>query len=83
MEYRDIRMVRVPQAIVLLGEKKSSFYAKVIAGLMPRPIKIGAKAAALPDYEIRAVNTARIRGVSDEELRALVADLHEARKTAS
>ena len=79
MQATETRLVRMPEVLNFTGEKKSAFYAKAAAGLMPRPIRIGAKIVAVPEYELRAVNAARIRGASESELRALVADLHARR----
>jgi prophage regulatory protein len=51
---------------------------------MTRPVKIsGARAAGWPQHEISAVIDARIAGASDDEIRALVERLHEARKSAA
>jgi prophage regulatory protein len=83
MQVIENRLVRMPEVFAAMGEKKSSYYVKMAAGLMPRSIKIGAKAAAIPEYEIRAVNAARIRGATEAELRALVADLHARRAQAA
>ena len=79
MQSAETRLVRMPEVFNFTGEKKSAFYAKAAAGLMPKPIKIGSKITAIPEYELRAVNAARIRGASESELRALVADLHARR----
>ncbi len=83
MQTVDNRLIRMPQVLDAMGEKKSRFYALAQAGLMPRPIKIGTQAAVLPEYEVRAVNAARIRGATEAELRAVVADLHARRTLAA
>lgn len=70
-------LLQVRQAQTAAGYKsKSSFYTDVAAGLMVRPVKIGARAAALPAHEVEAINAARIAGKTPDEIRALVARLH-------
>jgi prophage regulatory protein len=76
-------LVRVNETCTLTGEKRSTYYAKAANGLMPKPIKIGPRAAAVPASEIAAINAARIRGAGDDEIRALVAELHAQRAGAA
>lgn len=75
-----INMVRTPAAFKRMGVGKSQGYVRVQQGLLPRPVKIGARSSALPDTEIDAVIRAQIAGASNDELRRLVASLHTARK---
>ena len=58
---------------------RSTFYAQVHLGLLPKLVKLGQRAAGLPDYEVKAIANARIAGKSDDEIRALVQRLHAAR----
>jgi prophage regulatory protein len=74
-------LMRLEQALQYTGEKRSSYFAKAAAGLMPRPVKIGARATAIPMRELEAVNAARIAGQTDEEVRTLVASMHAERTT--
>lgn len=62
------------------GLGRSSVFSYVEKGLLTRQIKCGARSAGWPDYEILEINRARIAGKSDDEIRQLVASLHEARK---
>jgi prophage regulatory protein len=50
---------------------------------MPKPIKIGPRAVAVPETEVAAVNTAVIRGAGEAEIRRLVTDLHAQRTVAA
>jgi predicted DNA-binding transcriptional regulator AlpA len=77
------RLIRMPEVLDATGEKKSSYYQKMAAGLAPRTIKLSTHAAAVPMSEIRAFNAARIRGAGEAELKALVADLHARRVLAA
>jgi prophage regulatory protein len=79
MESQLHALLRINAACALTGDTRSTYYAKAANGLMPKPIKIGPRAAALPAREIAAVNAARIRGASDADLKQLVTDLHAQR----
>lgn len=62
------------------GLKRPTLYEHMAKGLFPRPIKIAAKLAVWPKDEVAQINAARIRGATDDEIRALVIELTEARK---
>lgn len=64
------------------GKSVSSHYADIKAGLFVKPISIGVRAKATPNYEVDALIAAQIAGKSADEIRALVKKLHAARKTA-
>ena len=72
-------LLRIEAARTATGDSRGGFYAKVVAGLMVKPLKIGARAAAVPAYEIEAINAARIAGLPDSSIRALVKRLHAER----
>lgn len=57
----------------------ASIYTAVHDGLFTVPVPIGQRAVGWPDHEVKAINTARIRGDSEEQIRDLVAKLHNAR----
>lgn len=75
-----VNMLRMAAAFKRLGVGRSHGYAGIQAGVLPRPVKLGARAAALPDFEVEAIVAARIAGCDDSELRALVKRLHEQRR---
>lgn len=75
-----INMVRIQPALKRMGFGRSQGYKRMKQGLLPRGVKIGARAAALSDGEIDAMNRAHLAGASDDELRKLVERLHAARK---
>ena len=76
-------LTRLEPALKFTGEKRASYYAKAAAGLMPKPLKIGLRACAIPQRELEAVNAARIAGYSDDQIRELVARLHAERSGAA
>ncbi len=71
---------RLPQALAETGKTRTPWYQDITRGLMVRPVKISVRAAGYPADEVKAVNAARIAGKTDDEIRALVAKLHLARK---
>lgn len=81
--------VKTPRGVTMLpnkvvmkrrGKKHSAHYADIKDGLFVKPILIGRRSTATPDYEVDILIAARIAGKSDEEIRALVQKLHAARK---
>lgn len=64
------------------GLAPSTIYRDIKRGTFPKPVKIGA-VSAWPSTEVEAMVAARIAGKSDEEIRALVADLHRQRIAAA
>ena len=76
-------LVRTTAAPRLMGDSLSSLYDKASRGLTTKPLKVGARASALPLREIEAINAARIRCASEDEIRALVNKLHAERAQAA
>jgi prophage regulatory protein len=76
-------ILRLPAIQLESGYSRSTIYLRISQGLWPRPVHLGARAVGWPASEIEALNTARIAGRSDEEIRALVARLVAARKGAA
>jgi prophage regulatory protein len=57
----------------------ASIYTLIRDGLWTKPVPIGQRSVGWPDDEIRALCAARIAGLTDVELRALVTRLHTKR----
>lgn len=73
------RILRLRAVLDRYGKTRSPTYADIQAGLFPRPIKLGARAAGWVEHEVDRVIAARIAGADDKTIRKLVAELHEAR----
>lgn len=58
----------------------ASVSSAVRAGLLTKPVQLGPRAVGWPDYEVRAINQARIAGKSEADIRALVTRLHAQRQ---
>jgi prophage regulatory protein len=57
----------------------ASVYGAIHEGLFTVPVPIGQRAVGWPDHEVKAINAARIAGKTDDQIRELVAKLHQAR----
>jgi prophage regulatory protein len=79
---RQFSFLRIPVVLERRGVSRSAHYADIKAGLFPKPVPIGLRAVAHPDYEVDALNAARVAGKSAIEIRALVLNLEAARKVA-
>ena len=73
-------ILRMPAVKAETGHKShASIYNAIRAGLFPQPVQIGQRAVGWPDYEVKAINQARIAGKSEGDIRALVQRLHATR----
>lgn len=61
------------------GLTKSPLYLAAKNGTFPLPVKIG-KRSLLPSDEAEAMVSARVAGMGDDAIRALVHRLHDARR---
>ena len=75
-------ILRIPAVKLESGLSRSTIYLRIAQGLWTRPVSLGARAVGWPSDEIEAINSARIAGKTDEEVRVLVAELEVARKAA-
>ncbi len=73
-------ILRLPEVKRVLGHRAdASVYNAIRAGLFTTGVAIGQRAKGWPDYEVDAINAARIAGKSEAELRELVKTLHAKR----
>lgn len=73
-------ILRLPAVKAETGHRSdASIYNAIRSGLFTAGVAIGQRAKGWPDHEVRAINAARIAGLSDNELRLLVAKLHAQR----
>jgi prophage regulatory protein len=64
------------------GLSRSTIYLRIAQGLWPKPVSLGARAVGWPADEVQTLNTARVAGRSDDQIRELVAGIERARVTA-
>jgi prophage regulatory protein len=74
--------LRIPTVLKRRGLSRSSHYSDIKVGLYPKPVSIGVRAVAHPDYEVDALNAAANTGMSSDEIRTLVLKLESARAAA-
>lgn len=75
-----IRFQRIPDTLKQGGDSRSVFYRLMDEGLFTKPVKISERCAVHPIHEVEAILGARLGGATPDQLRGLVADLHERRK---
>jgi len=76
-------ILRRPAVESKSGYPRSTMYLRISQGLWTKPVRIGPRSVGWPAEEVEALNTARIAGKSDNEIRALVLKLEAARKIAA
>jgi predicted DNA-binding transcriptional regulator AlpA len=72
-------LLRRPQVAALFPVSKAGLYQLIATGAFPPPVKIGA-ASAWDAAEVDSVIAARIAGVPEEGVRAMVSELVACRK---
>ena len=70
----------MPDLSAVTRASKPTIYAWIADGLFTAPVKFGAKSSAWPVSKVNSILADRIAGKTDEEIRALVLELTEARK---
>lgn len=74
---------RLPAVKIESGLSRSTIYLRIAQGLWTKPVSLGARAVGWPATEVAAINSARIAGRTDDDIRALVTELQAARKAAA
>ena len=72
-------ILRLPAVKFESGLSRSTIYLRISQGLWTKPVSLGARAVGWPSDEVEAINSARIAGNTDEEIRVLVKKLEAAR----
>lgn len=76
-------ILRLPAVKAESGASRSTIYLRIQQGLWPKPVRLGPRSVGWPASEVAAINTARIAGMTDGEIRILVIKLEAARKNAA
>jgi prophage regulatory protein len=76
-----VELWRRPRVLQATGKKHAKFQKDITNGLFTPPVKDG-RSSIWPDFEVAAINAARIAGKSDDEIKALVTELLQGRKLA-
>jgi prophage regulatory protein len=70
-----VTIQRLPELKAIIGLSRSSIYGHIAQGLFPKPIHIGSRAVGWLSHETDAIMMARVAGVSNDDIRALVVTL--------
>ncbi len=76
-------ILRLPEVLRQRGLSRSTHYDDIKKGLYTKPVKIRERARGWPEYEVIALNAARIAGKGDDEIRFLVKRLLADRESAA
>jgi prophage regulatory protein len=79
MQPRNARLLRLAEVKALTGFGNTTVYRRIADGLLTVGVPIGPMLRGWPAREIEAINEARIRGDSDDEIRELVVRLETSR----
>ena len=70
-------ILRMPAVKAETGHRShASIYTAIKAGTFTKPVPIGERSVGWPDYEVKAINSARIAGKTEADIRDLVNRLH-------
>jgi len=72
-------LMRRPAVESATGISRTVIYRRIGVGLFPRSINLGGGIVGWPSSEVDAINEARIAGKTDDEIKMLVTQLHQAR----
>ena len=73
---------RLPTVRQESGLSRSTLYLRINQGLWTKPISLGGRAVGWPASDVSTLNSARIAGKSDDEMRELVKRLEADRNNA-
>ena len=79
-QHIPLNIIRLYAAAKRFGLAKSSYYDRVLKGLLPPPISLGGRAKGYVESEINAVLKAMISGKSEAEIKLLVLELVQQRQ---
>jgi prophage regulatory protein len=76
----NIQIVKQPSLLKQFSFSKSTLFAQIKQGLMPKAIPLGDRAVGYLQHELDAVLSARIAEQSNEQIKELVKSLIAKRK---
>ena len=77
-----ITFLRKPAVRKRSGCSDSTLYLKISQGLWTKAVALGPRMSGWPDSEVDALLAALMAGKTEADIRALVIELHQVRKTA-
>jgi len=76
-----LRFLRKPAVLERRGVSNSTHYDDIKQGMFTKQVALGPNSSGWPEHEVDLLNAARMAGKSDDEIRALVEELHAQRET--
>lgn len=83
MESQQLKILRKPEVLALIGLSSTSFYRHITEGLLPQSFSLGCRAVGWYEHEINAVIKARAAGHTEQQIKKLVAEQMSARQQAA
>ena len=77
------KILRLPAVKEGTGSSRSTLYLRIEQELFTKPVSLGGRCVGWPASDVEKINAARIAGKSDDEVRALVRQLHAGRTDTS
>jgi len=74
-------ILKIPQVLAQRARSSSSHYRDIQNGLFTKPVNLGEKAVGWPASEVNILTAAQVAGLTGDEIRSLVVDLHLKRKS--
>jgi len=71
-----IKLIKKEAVLDKTAKKHSSLYSDIKLGLFPSSIKIGPRAVAWIEHEVDSIIDARVKGLSETDIRDLVTEIH-------
>lgn len=75
-----LRFLRLPVVLDRRGRSRDSHYKDIREGLFTEPVHISKQSVGWPEYEVEALQRARLAGKSEDEIKQLVIQLHAKRQ---
>ena len=79
----SLQWLRLPDLITRRRRSRSATYRDIEHGLFPPPVRLGANSSVWPEFEVDAIDRARLAGATDDDIRTLVAQLIHDRRAAA
>jgi len=74
-------IVKLPAVLDQRARSSSAHYRDIQNGLFTKPVNLGQRAVGWPIDEVNILTAAQVAGLSEDEIRNLVAELHLKRKS--
>jgi prophage regulatory protein len=76
----NIQFKKLPAVTSTMAQSRTTIYRNIQCGICTKGVSIGGDRVAWPEYEIEAINRAKISGFTEAAIKELVSKLHELRE---